>query len=220
VRRGAAPVFWWAFGLLWIVWAVRASIGFRIDLAIAPDHRPLYSNAIKLTLWALPAAAFAWWARRESPVRTLKLGAPRARELPLAIGLTAVYLAGVAWDVLRKRRTSPGVLVWALEDRGALTFAAALPSAFAEEVLFRGLVLTELAERWGFWRANLVSGLLFVTMHWPHRLWRDGATLGAVADTPQLLLLALALGFVTWRTGSIWPAVVFHAANNTISGIL
>jgi len=25
---------------------------------------------------------------------------------------------------------------------------------------------------------------------------------------------------VTWRTQSIWPAVIFHAANNTVTGIL
>jgi len=37
---------------------------------------------------------------------------------------------------------------------------------------------------------------------------------------PEWTEVALALGFVTWRTRSIWPAVVFHAANNTVTGIL
>jgi membrane protease YdiL (CAAX protease family) len=65
-----------------------------------------------------------------------------------------------------------------------------------------------------------VSGVLFVSMHWPHRIWRAGLGVGVAADAPALFAIALALGFVTWRTRSIWPAVVFHAANNTVTGIL
>jgi membrane protease YdiL (CAAX protease family) len=132
----------------------------------------------------------------------------------------AVYLAGVAFDVARKHGVTLAQLGAALVDRGASAFAGGLPSAFAEEALFRGLVLTELSERWGFWRANAVTAAIFVSMHWPHRIWRDGFGAGVLADTPPLFLIALALGFVTWRTGSIWPSVVFHAANNTLSGVL
>ena len=47
-----------------------------------------------------------------------------------------------------------------------------------------------------------------------------GAPVPDGADAAPLFLIALALGFVTARTGSIWPAVVFHAANNTLSGVL
>jgi membrane protease YdiL (CAAX protease family) len=168
----------------------------------------------------LPAAAFAWWIRRESPLLALRLGLPIARTLPLAIGVTAIYLAGVAFDIARKRGITLAQLAAALADRGVVAFAGGLPSAFAEEALFRGLVLTELTDRWRFWPANAVSAALFVSMHWPHRLWRDGFGPGVFSDAPALFLIALALGFVTWRTGSIWPAVVFHAANNALSGVL
>jgi membrane protease YdiL (CAAX protease family) len=214
------PGFWLLLGVLWLVWAVRASVGFQIDLALDPAYRLAYSTAIKLTLWVLPAAAFAWWIRRESPVRALRLGPPAARTLPLALALMTVYLAVVAADVARKHGVTLAQLGAALVDRGGPAFVGGVPSAFAEEALFRGLVLTELTDRWRFWPANVVSGAIFVSMHWPHRIWRDGFGPGVVADAAPLLAIALALGFVTWRTGSIWPGVVFHAANNTLSGVL
>jgi membrane protease YdiL (CAAX protease family) len=214
------PGFWLMLAALWIVWAARASVGFPIDQAIDPTYRLAYSSAIKLALWVAPAAAFAWWIRRESPVRALRLGLPAPRTLPLALALTAVYLAGVAFDVARRHGVTFAQLGAALGDRGLVNFAGGLPSAFAEEALFRGLVLTELSDRWGFWRANAVSGAIFVSMHWPHRIWRDGVGLGVFADAPALFAIALALGFVAWRTQSIWPAVLFHAANNTLSGVL
>jgi membrane protease YdiL (CAAX protease family) len=83
-----------------------------------------------------------------------------------------------------------------------------------------GVWLMLAAERWGFWPANAVGGATFVSMHWPHRIWRDGFGPGVFADAVPLFAIAIALGFVVWRTGSIWPAVVFHAANNTLSGVL
>jgi len=218
-RRGTAG-FWPAMALLMIVWALRASIGFNIDLAVDPAYRAIYSNVVKFALWVVPAAAFATWVRRDSPVRALRLGLPSARALPLSAVLIAAYLAGVAFDTARKHRVSLSELGAALSQRGLVNFAGALPSAFSEEVLFRGLVLTELSERWGFWPANAVSGVLFVSMHWAHRIWRDGLGFGVIADAPALFAIALALGFVTWRTQSIWPAVIFHAANNTVTGIL
>jgi membrane protease YdiL (CAAX protease family) len=206
--------------LLMIVWALRASVGFQIDLAVDPAYRAIYSNLVKFALWVVPAAAFAIWVRRDSPIRALRLGLPSARALPLSAALIAAYLAGVAFDTVRKHSVTLGELGTALSQRGLVHFAGALPSAFSEEALFRGLVLTELSERWGFWPANAVSGVLFVSMHWSHRIWRDGLGLGVVADAPALFAIAFALGFVTWRTRSIWPAVIFHAANNTVTGIL
>ena len=218
-RRGT-PLFWLAMALVMSVWAVRASVGFVFDLAIDPDYRSIYSNGIKFALWVVPAAAFVAWVRRDSLVGALRVGLPSARALPLTAALIAAYLASVAFDTARKHGVSLGELGAALSQRGLANFAGAMPSAFSEEVLFRGLVLTELSERWGFWPANAVSGILFVSMHWPHRIWRDGLGPGVLADAPALFAIALALGFVTWRTRSIWPAVIFHAANNTITGIL
>jgi membrane protease YdiL (CAAX protease family) len=219
VARGT-PGFWLALAAFVVVWSVRATIGFRIDQTLHPDTRPIYSSVVKLALWAVPAAAFAIWIRRDAPLQTLRLGMPATRTLPFAAVLMVVYLAGVAFDVARKHGRTLAQLGEALAARGAATFAWGVPSAFAEELVFRGLVQTELTERWGFWRANAVGSLVFVAMHWPHRIWRNGFGLDVVGDAPALLLIALTLGFLTQRTGSIWPAVVFHAANNTISGIL
>ncbi len=218
-RRGT-PGFWLMLAALWIAWAARASVGFNIDLALDPAYRLAYSSAIKLALWVGPAAAFDWWVRRESPGRALRLGRPAPRTLPLAIAVIAICLVGVAFDVARKHGVTLTALGAALAQRAAAQFAGGMPSAFAEEALFRGLVLTELTDRWGFWPANAVGGAIFVSMHWPHRIWRDGFGAGVFADAAPLFAIALALGFVASRTGSIWPGVVFHAANNTLSGVL
>jgi membrane protease YdiL (CAAX protease family) len=202
------------------VWTVRATVGFNFDRQLAQPFSGIYSAAIKLALWAVPAAAFAHWVRGEPSLASLRLGMPSLRSLPLTMAIIAAYLTGVAWDVARKRGIELSALGAALAQRGLGSVAGGLPSAFAEEVFFRGLVLTELSERMAFWRANVLSGVLFVSMHWPHRIWRDGWTGSAFTDAPALLLIALALGFITRRSGSIWPGVLFHAANNALTAVV
>jgi membrane protease YdiL (CAAX protease family) len=212
--------FWLALATFFVAWSVRATVAYTVDQMLEPGPRFLYSTALKLLLWAVPAAAFAWWIRGESPARVLRLHGPRTRTLPPTAAGIAIYLAGVAFDLCRKNGIGVATLGAALAERGPATFAAALPSAFAEEVLFRGLVLTEMDERWGFWRANLASAALFVTIHWPHRIWRDGFGAAVFADAAPLFLIAIALGFVVRYSGSIWPAVVFHTGNNTLAGVI
>ncbi len=219
-RMRGTQAFWAAFLLFVIVWTIRATVAYQLDLTLDSAVRPVYSNAMKLALWAAPAVVFTVLVRGDPALHALRVRLPIWRTLPAVTVLIVAYLAGVAWDVARKHGVTLAQLGEALAARGVGTFAGAVPSAFSEELMFRGLVLTELTERWGFWRGNLVSSALFVAMHWQYRLWSDGVGLGVVADAPALFAIALALGFVTWRTGSIWPAVVFHAANNTLSGVL
>jgi membrane protease YdiL (CAAX protease family) len=79
-----------------------------------------------------------------------------------------------------------------------------LIAGVAEEIFFRGFMLTRLREHWGGPRAIVVSSLCFAVLH---------------AD-PDGLHMALAfvmgcyLGYVVERTGSALPAIVCHVVNN------
>ena len=81
---------------------------------------------------------------------------------------------------------------------------AALP-AFSEEWLFRGYVQTRLAQRWSPWLAILVSSLLFAVFH------------GDPVHVIFVFPIGLWLGYISWRSGSIIPAMLAHAYNNSLS---
>jgi sodium transport system permease protein len=82
--------------------------------------------------------------------------------------------------------------------------ALALAPALCEEALFRGLTLPSLASRIGGRWAVLSTALLFAGFHLS--LYRFLPT----------ALLGLVLGTVRWRSGSLWPAIAFHAVNNAL----
>lgn len=75
-----------------------------------------------------------------------------------------------------------------------------------EELLYRGLLLRAL-EPWGRLPALIVTSLVFGLGHGPVQL------VGTVA-------LGWVLGWLTLEYGSIWPAVLLHAAFNAMAGLV
>jgi len=73
-----------------------------------------------------------------------------------------------------------------------------------EELLFRGVVLTSGGARWGMWPSILGSSALFALAH---------GTVWALAPT---FALGVALGWLTWTRGSLWPAITLHALYNAV----
>jgi hypothetical protein len=84
----------------------------------------------------------------------------------------------------------------------ATALAVALLAPLFEEILFRGLLLPALAQRWGWAAAILGSGLLFGAIHLQP------------AGLPTLGALGLVLGAAVRRSGSLLSAVVLHALWN------
>jgi membrane protease YdiL (CAAX protease family) len=94
------------------------------------------------------------------------------------------------------------------ESGGGLALAIlvfALLPALCEEILFRGFVLRGLLHRVSPAKAVIWSALIFGAFHF---------------DLYRLLptaVLGLVLGWVAVTTGSLWPSIVLHAANNAIA---
>lgn len=89
----------------------------------------------------------------------------------------------------------------------ALLVIAAAP-AVCEEMLFRGLILHSLKERYRVVSAIAITAALFGAYH-----------MSLVKFIPTGLL-GLLLCYVVWRTGSIYPAMLMHFLNNVYSVIM
>lgn len=83
-----------------------------------------------------------------------------------------------------------------------LVLLAGLLAPFGEELLFRGVLFTWL-RRWGFVLAAVLSSLAFGVVH------------GFNVVLPAAVVLGLLAAYLYERSGSILPAVVAHAVNNT-----
>lgn len=152
---------------------------------------------------------------------------------PIVVGLT-VY--GIAWMTgLARFDPRPGGLAAQLAADSAAPFVAFLImlavaatigtvvgtlTAAGEEIGWRGYLLTRLIDA-GVPRPILVSGLVWGLWHVPVILGVGYAAGPSPAASAVLLVaMATAFGFVFARlrleTGSVWPAIMLHAAWNSI----
>jgi membrane protease YdiL (CAAX protease family) len=123
---------------------------------------------------------------------------------PLAWAVEQLVARLLEWLPLPSSAAAPSALVDLVEGGSTLTLVAvfALSPAVVEELLFRGTVLGALLRDGRPARAILMSAGLFALAHLSlHRL-------------PPTFALGCVLGVVAWRTRSVWPAVVLHAAYN------
>ncbi len=95
--------------------------------------------------------------------------------------------------------------------------STALLIGLIEELPYRGLILSELQARWGFWSANLATTLLFAAIHLPGWL-----ALGLF--TFEVLIFVLIFGFLMGLlvriSGSLWSAIVAHSLNDFLSVVI
>ena len=85
-----------------------------------------------------------------------------------------------------------------------LVFAIGITPGICEEVLFRGSVLSGFRKQMPGFTAVVLTAFLFAIMHMSiHRLI-------------PTFMLGVMLGYLTWRSGSIFPSMLAHATNNGI----
>ena len=89
-----------------------------------------------------------------------------------------------------------------------LVIIVVLVAPLVEEIVFRGIVLASLRERWGDRAAILVSSLVFAALH-----------LNLFSFLP-IFAVALVLGALFVRSRSLWVNIACHSAFNGIGVIL
>lgn len=187
-----------------------------VDVEPQPDTQLGFALII-LIQGGLTLAVIAWGIRRGGFDAAATLRLRPYRQWPvylvsiatlLAIGmLTSVAVAELArWlpglepdalaDLVRRSRFT---------DTGSFVLFGAIISLIpgvTEELLLRGYVMTGLRSRMGPTQAVLGAGGLFALMH--------------IEPIHMLLVLppGVFLGYLVMRTGSLYPAIVAHAANN------
>jgi membrane protease YdiL (CAAX protease family) len=128
------------------------------------------------------------------------------------------------WCVSIRDSFHLGQMLAVMSPGAAFTVIALLTMSFTpvgEEFLFRGLIQQSFTMRWNAVIATLVNGFAYGLLHLlhVHGLWHDAAGfhLRLVSGALMVLLLAgLGATFTLCRlwTGSLWCAVVAHAACN------
>jgi membrane protease YdiL (CAAX protease family) len=85
---------------------------------------------------------------------------------------------------------------------GALYLSLAVLPGIGEEIAFRGLVQHWLLAAIPPRNAILIAAAYFAGLHF------------TLVSAPYLFLLGCVLGWLRWRTGSLWPCIAVHTLHN------
>lgn len=169
---------------------------------------------LKVLVWVAPAFFYVGRIDRKNPWVFMRISTDLKRGLEWSLGL--VVLLGPLWmlSVVALGMKSLDFSRWTFLN----LFGALVTAAIIEEVNMRGFVLNQLRDLTGFWKANLLTGLLFVAFHW--QAWFFLKPLYGIRlfqMSLSILCLSLASGYLVRKSNSIWPSVVLHGIQNLIA---
>ncbi len=120
------------------------------------------------------------------------------------------YFFLLVWGYFEYQKTG---LLFELPLKPSLLFAP-----IYEEVIFRGLVLGALIKSVSWKKAIIYSSLLFGIWHFKN-VYFNGIEVTLTQAAYTGLFLGRILGYVTYKTKTIWAAVILHYLNNIWSPI-
>jgi len=189
------------------------------------------------SMWFLPGIFFSRAGRRAMGLKQADrpgwllwgplLGATSAC-LVFALGFWLYGRSELNWFVAIGNQFLAGSEALGLPQAALMvvyTVPAILFSPVGEELFFRGMIHESVGERWGERLATLANGLAFGTIHLFHYgITRDASGYHFLL-VPGLAWILLMMG-LSWifglcrrRSGSIWPAVLAHAAFNLVMNL-
>jgi len=191
--------------------------------ARVPGARSRMYLATIIALWIFTLLVLTLWIVRARPWSALWLGS--VVPWRLSIGVVAAAIA-VAFFLVQLRKVQKALVrpkaVASL--RKQLEFAndlapetsserrgfwlLSITAGVCEEILFRGFLMWLITEWTGLIAAVIISSILFGCLH---------IYLGA-AYVPKVTIVGLMFALVVVASGSLWPAIVIHAAMDLSSG--
>jgi len=88
---------------------------------------------------------------------------------------------------------------------GWATITAVVMAPICEEILFRGIIQDSLTYKRGPWSGILITSAIF----------------GAIHGIPQQVVagffLGIIIGYIYWKTRSLWSAIILHGINNALA---
>jgi membrane protease YdiL (CAAX protease family) len=192
----------------------------RIRAGDRIDRSRLYDATI-ISHWTLLGITLALWAGAGRDWATLGLGLEIDGEFLAALVLAALGIAlllqqlrqvmTASADELTAVRGALGNIEFIIPQNGSELgrfYLLSLTAGIVEEILWRGYMIWYFDHFMPLWAAALISTVSFALAH---------AYQGA-GNLPKILLVGAAFAGLYLMTGSVWVAVVLHAAVDVLQG--
>jgi len=106
-------------------------------------------------------------------------------------------------------------LIIAIVLVGTVSVVRAMATTLGEEIGWRGFFIFELRKVLSFTWVSIFSGIVWATWHWPLIVYYGGnIALEMTTFYVVIVSMSFIMTYYTFKSKSVWPAVLFHAASN------
>lgn len=129
-------------------------------------------------------------------------------------------LANWASEVSGTDETSLSAIVLFVILTGTIGIVGTASRALGEEIGWRGFLIWELRKVMPFWAVGIMSGLIWSIWHWPGILLTDynagegNLPLQMLLFTASIVPQGIIYAYFSFKSNSLWPAVILHASHN------
>ena len=107
------------------------------------------------------------------------------------------------------------IVVIAIILLGTVEVIRSAATTLGEEIGWRGFFIYELRKVFSFTGVSLFSGIIWAAWHWPLFVYySNNAILEFSAFLTTCIFMSFTMTYYTFKSKSLWPAVIFHAVSN------
>ena len=107
------------------------------------------------------------------------------------------------------------IVVIAILLLGTVEVIRSAATTLGEEIGWRGFFIYELRKVLSFTGVSVFSGIIWAAWHWPLFVYySNNAILEFSTFLTTCIFMSFAMTYYTFKSKSLWPAVIFHAVSN------
>ena len=159
-----------------------------------------WSLFINLILFVIPVIVYLKLKDKVNPLTYLKIVGNFKKGIAIGGGVSAAFI------ILLVTKNSMTQVRQINLDLGLLWISALLVG-FIEEIPFRGFLLQKLSSKMKFWKANILTTVIFILFHIPTWIYTNTDMLKSVVN---VAMVSLVLGYLFKEYKSLWIAIICH----------
>jgi membrane protease YdiL (CAAX protease family) len=98
---------------------------------------------------------------------------------------------------------------------GSIGVIRAMATTLGEEIGWRGFLIYELRKVLSFTGISICSGIIWAAWHWPLLVYySNNILMEFVTFFTVIISMSFIMTYYTFKSRSLWPAVIFHAVSN------
>jgi len=98
---------------------------------------------------------------------------------------------------------------------GSIGVVRAMATTLGEEIGWRGFFIYELRKVLSFTGVSIFSGLVWAAWHWPLLVYySNNILMEFITFFTVIISMSFMMTYYTFKSKSLWPAVLFHAVSN------